>query len=62
MLGESRFVLRLSCRERSDRIARCDPGEGLRSLVEPEPLTRRYAPTSPRRERWTEPAACFSQS
>ena len=25
--------------ERSDRIARCDPGEGLRSIDRPEPLT-----------------------
>src|SRR5881398_3394818 len=25
--------------ERSDRIDRCDPGEGLRSIDRPEPLT-----------------------
>jgi hypothetical protein len=24
--------------ERSDRIARCDPGEGLRSIVRPQPF------------------------
>src|SRR6202043_2772549 len=29
----------LPLRERSDRIARCDPGEGLRSIERPEPLT-----------------------
>jgi len=28
-------------------IVRCNSGEGLRSIDEPEPLTRRYAPTSP---------------
>jgi hypothetical protein len=41
-------VPNLSHRERSDRIARWDPGEGLRSLDRAAALTRRYAPTSPR--------------
>src|SRR5262245_59891902 len=36
--------------ERSDRIARCDPGEGSRSIEGPEPLTRRCAPPSPKGE------------
>jgi hypothetical protein len=33
-------VLHLSRRERSDCIDRCDPGEGLRSIVGLHPLTR----------------------
>ncbi len=41
-------VPHLSRRERSDRIVRCDPGEGLRRTVFALPLTRRFAPTSPR--------------
>ena len=32
-------ALHLSRRERSDRIDRCDPGEGLGSIVRPYPLT-----------------------
>jgi hypothetical protein len=42
-----RPVCHLSRRERSDRIARCDPGEGFRCIDRPHPLTRRCAPTSP---------------
>src|SRR5436305_10638990 len=33
--AQSRDRLHLSRRERSDRIARCDPGEGLRSTARP---------------------------
>src|SRR5216683_5605784 len=42
-----RAVCHLSRRERSDRIVRCDPGEGFRCIDRPYPLTRRCAPTSP---------------
>jgi hypothetical protein len=42
-----RAVCHLSRRERSDRIVRCDPGEGFRCIDRPFPLTRRCAPTSP---------------
>jgi len=31
------------------RIARYDPGEGLRSLMDTSPLTRAFGATSPRR-------------
>ena len=43
--NEACEFVHLSHRERSDRS--CDPGEGLRSIDKPEPLTRRHAPTSP---------------
>ena len=38
-----RAVCHLSRRERSDRIIRCDPGEGFRCIDRPYPLTRRCA-------------------
>jgi len=34
----------LSQRERSDRIERCDPGEGLRPIERPYPLTPTLSP------------------
>src|SRR3954451_19470813 len=34
------LALHLSLRERSDCIGRCNPGEGLRSIDRPRPLTR----------------------
>src|SRR5262249_24841590 len=41
--------LHLSLWERSERIGRCVPGEGLSLSCAERPLTRRFAPTSPRR-------------
>ena len=38
-------TVHLSHRERSERIARCVPGEGLRSLVGPAALTRAFGRT-----------------
>src|SRR5664279_6647609 len=39
LLGETYSVSPLPLWERSDRIVRCDPGEGFRTIDRPEPLT-----------------------
>jgi hypothetical protein len=39
MKGPRCCFLHLSHRERSDRIVRCDPGEGLRPIDGPYPLS-----------------------
>src|SRR3982074_2762047 len=39
-----RKFLHLSHRERSDRIDRCDPGEGFRSIDRPHPLIPTLSP------------------
>ena len=40
------LCLHLSHRERSDHIVRCDPGEGMRTVDRPYPLTPALSPQS----------------